>query len=338
MASQAKVVLVYPLPEAVGERMLAEQTSIVRPAGDDAASIEAVLGDADAIILRSPARITAAMIDKAPVLKVIGAYGAGTDNIDVAAATQRGIVVVSGVGIGHQSVAEYTIASAVAAHRQFFISHQRMTSGPVDWVRRVHEQRGTELTGTTWGVIGLGAIGRAVAKKAHGAFECRILAYSPHAPRDPKPDYLRFVDELDELLEASLTVSVHTPLSAATRGLLRRPQLRRIGPNGVLIHVARGGIVDETDLVAALNAGELKGAVLDVFENEPPTAEQVARLASARNILLTPHNSGITDQAQVALATNVAQGILDVLSGKRPARVANPEVFTQGARAGSAST
>ena len=325
--SRPKVVMVYPLPEAIGEQMLAAETEIVRPSADDPATLREAARGADAIILRSPARIDEALMDSAPSLKVIGSYGAGTDNIDVAAATERGIVVVSGTGIGHQSVAEYTIAAAVAVHRQFVGSHLRLAAGPPDWIRRVHEQRGTELTGTIFGVIGFGAIGRSVAHKAHHAFDCRILAYSPRAPRDSAPGYVTFVDNLDELLDASLTVSVHTPLTAATRGLLRRPELRLIGPRGVLVNVSRGGIVDEDDLVNALNAGELKGAAVDVFENEPPSARQIAHLISARNILLTPHNSGITDQAQVALSRNVAQGVLDVLVGRRPERTANPQVF-----------
>lgn len=327
MSTLPKVVLVYPLTDPAGERMLEEKTRIVRPKGDDQASLREALADADAICLRGPARLTAELIEQAPRLKVIGAQGSGTDNIDVAAATRRGIPVIHGAGAAPRAVAEYTLAAMVAAHRGFLASHRRITSGPVDWIKRQEEQGGTELTGTTLGIIGFGYIGKLVAKVARAAFDLQVLAYDPFIPRDSGGQLARLVDNLDEMLEASLTVTVHASLNPTSRGLVRRTQLRRIGPNGALVHVARGGIVDEADLVAALKAGELKAAVVDVYENEPPTREQVARLAEAPNIFLTPHNAGWTDQSKVQLSQNVAQGVLDVLAGRPPRKVANPEVL-----------
>ena len=324
---QPKVVMVYPLVNAIGERMLAEKMRLVWPKGEDAASISAALEDAEAIILRGPARLTAEMIDKAPKLKVIAAQGAGTDNIDVAAATRRGIPVIYGAGIAPDAVAEYVIGAAVVAHRQFLVSHREFASGSVNWGTRMRDLMGFELTGTTFGVIGFGNIGRSVAKKARGAFNCEILAYDPHLPPGTGKEYGRLVRDLDELLEKSSTVSVNTPLTPETRGMLKRDQLKRIGPDGVLVDAARGGVVHEADLIAALNAGELKGAVVDVFDPEPPSNEQVARLASARNIILTPHIAGVTNQSQIALSKNVAQGVLDVLAGRRPAQVLNTEVL-----------
>jgi phosphoglycerate dehydrogenase-like enzyme len=322
-----KVVMVYPLVAVVGEQMLEEKTQLVRPKGQDEASISAALEDAVAIVLRGPAQLTARMIERAPKLKVIAAQGAGTDNIDVAAATRRGIPVVYGAGIAPDAVAEYVIGAAVIAHRQFQKAHREFTTGLVDWGTRMRDLKGFELTGTTFGVIGFGNIGRSVAKKARGAFNCEILAYDPLLPPGTGKEFGRLVSDLDELLDKSSTVSINAPLTPETRGMLKRAQLKRIGPDGVLIDAARGGVVHEADLIAALNAGELKGAVMDVFDPEPPSNEQVARLAAARNTILTPHIAGVTDQSQIALAKNVAQGVLDVLAGRRPSQVLNKEVL-----------
>lgn len=324
---QPKVVMVYPLVAALGERMLEEKMQIVRPKGEDEASISAVLEDAEAIVLRGPAQLTARMIERAPKLKVIAAQGAGTDNIDIAAATKRGIPVIYGAGIAPDAVAEYVIGAAVVAHRQFTVAHREFTAGRANWSTRMRDLMGFELTGTTFGVIGFGNIGKSVAKKARGAFNCEILAYDPHLPAGTGKELGRLVSDLDELLDKSSTVSVNTPLTPETRGMLKRAQLKRIGPNGVLIDAARGGVVHEADLIAALNAGELKGAVVDVFDPEPPSSEQVARLAAAKNIILTPHIAGVTDQSQIGLARNVAQGVLDVMAGRRPSQVRNPEVL-----------
>ena len=323
-----KVVIVYPLVDPVGERMLAEQLEIVRPKGEDGASISAALRDAQAIILRGPAQLTAAMIDAAPNLKVIAAQGAGTDNIDVAAATRRRIPVVYGAGVAPDAVAEFTIGAAVAAHRQFQLAHNGMATGSVSWLTRMRDLTGFELTGSTFGIVGFGNIGKSVARKARAAFGCEILAYDPFVKADSVRDLGRVVSDLGELLEKSDTVSVHTPLTPQTRGLIGRDQLRLIGSQGVLVDVARGGIVVETDLIAALNAGELKGAVIDVFDPEPPSKQQVERHSAARNIILTPHIAGVTDKSQRALSMNVAQGVLDVLAGRRPAQVLNSEVLS----------
>lgn len=324
-----RVVLVYSLPDPVGDALLAAKTEIIRPSGDDAAAIGAALQEADAIVIRGPARLTAALIDAAPRLKVIAATGAGSDCIDVEAATRRRIPVLHGAGVAPRAVAEYALAAMVAAHRRFLGLHQRLNAGPVDWVReRMTSLRGVELSGTTLGIIGMGNIGQALARMARGAFDMKVLAYDPYLAAGAAAGIAELVGDMNDMLEASMTVSVHVPLNASTRGLLRREHLRRIGPGGVLVNTSRGGIVDEADLAAALHAGELKGAVIDVFDNEPPNAAQVARLSGAPNVLLTPHVAGCTDQAFAGVSRNAAEGVIAVLEGRRPARVVNPQVFS----------
>lgn len=326
--ARPRIVLVYSLMDPTWEKMLVEKGELIRPAGDDAASIRAVIESADAILLSGPARLTAELIDAAPRLKVIGATGSGTDNTDVEAATRRRIPVIHGAGAAPRAVAEYALAAMVAAHRGFLGLHNRLNAGPMDWVKeRTTRLRGTELSGTTLGIIGLGNIGKTLARMARAAFDMKVLAYDPYITPESFAGLAERVSDIGALLDASMTVSVHVPLNATTRGLLRREHFRRIGPGGVLVNASRGGVMDEGELAAALHAGELKGAVIDVFDNEPPNAAQIARLSGAPNVLLTPHVAGCTTEAFTALSRNVVEGVIAVLEGRRPARVANPQVL-----------
>jgi phosphoglycerate dehydrogenase-like enzyme len=305
--------------------MLRKQADVVVPRGDDEPSLREALADADGIVIRGPARLTATLIDASPRLRVIGAVGSGTDNIDVAAATARGIRIVHGAGVAPRAVAEFVIGAMVAGHRNFPALDRSVRDLDVDWPARLVRFRAAELTGSTLGVIGYGNIGRTVARLAHAAFDARVLAYDPFLADDTRIGGATLVRDLDTLLEASMTVTVHVPLTDDTRGLLGRGELRRIGPDGVLIDTARGGIVDEPALVDALRAGELKAAVLDVFDGEPPSRHQIDHLASAPNLLLSPHVAGMTDQAFERLSVNVAGGVLELLVGTPATRVYDPE-------------
>lgn len=321
------VTLVYPLPDAQVEERLRSLAEVVVPdsvAPEDLA--EAVRGS-EAVILRGPAQLTGEMIATAPHLKVIGAQGSGTDNIDVDAATARGIPVVHGAGIAPLPVAEWVIGAMVVGHRQF--AHlDRLLRGPgVAWEQRLSTYRGTQLTGTTLGIIGYGHIGREVARMARAAFDVEVVVFDPYLSAGADLTGIRRIEDLDELLAESDTVTVHVPLLDSTRGLVDRAGLARIGSNGVLVDAARGGVVDEDALIAALTAGELKAAVLDVFDPEPPTPERLAVLASAPGLIMTPHVAGVTDRGLHDLSANVVDGVLAALAGERPARVVNPEVF-----------
>lgn len=307
--------------------MLAEKGEIVIPPSDSAEDIRNALVGADAIIVRGPAVLTADLIDGAKDLKVISASGSGTDYIDVAAATRRGIPVLNAPGVASRSVVEWAIGAMICAHRGFLPLHERLKKGPIDWVDRVNTMRGTELTGTTLGIVGFGAIGQQLARIAKATFDANVIAYDPQQPADVGAGFVERVSDLNELLMRSLTVAVHVPLTPSTRRMLRREHFRRIGHDGVLVNAARGGVVDETELVAALKAGELKAAAMDVFENEPPSPEQVELLTSAPGMLLTPHVAGATDQAFAALSRNAAAGVIAVLEGRRPKLLVNPQIY-----------
>ncbi|MHB8328334.1 MAG: NAD(P)-dependent oxidoreductase [Acidimicrobiales bacterium] len=319
-----RAVLVYPLAHPCGEEILNAAGIETAVLGDDRAeTITVALASAHGVILRGPAKITLDMIERAPDLRVIGALGAGTDNIDLRAATQHGVVVVSGAGVAPTAVAEFSIGAAIAAHRDFLGMHEAMMAGTVDWNTRLSVLAGNELTGSTLGVIGLGNIGREVARLAIALFGAHVLAYDPLVEASDVPPGVE-LSGLDDMLRSSTTVCVHTALTEQSRGLLGMRELELIGPQGVLVNAARGGIVDEDALFEALSSRKLKGAVLDVFASEPPSQEWIDRLGSVRGLMLTPHMAGVTLQSQEGLCRSVATEVLAVLQGRSSQRLVIP--------------
>ena len=325
--NRPRVLLIYPLLDADGEKILAAGAEIIRPASDREADIAAVIGEADAVALRGPAKLTASLIAQAPRLRAIATMGSGTDSVDVTAATARGIPVLNQAGGAPRPVAEWALGCMVVMHRKMLVLHERLQNENLDWVSRPTALAGFELTGTTIGVVGLGHIGSHLARMARAAFDAHILAYDPFVDQQKMGDLAEKIGSLEELCERSETLAIHCPLLPSTRGLVRRSHMRLLGPNGVIVHAARGGVVDEADLIAALHAGEIKGAAVDVFDPEPPSIEQARRLAAAPNLLITPHIAGCSDQSARNLATNLARDVLHVLGGGRPRQLVNPEVL-----------
>lgn len=320
MTPRPRVLLAQPLAHIDGDTLLRSRAEVVEPVSIEPTSLAEAIVDVDAMITRAPARFSAPVISCGERLRVIGLMGSGTDSVDVEAAARRGIVVVTGAGVAPRAVAEYTIAAMVWAHRGMRELHRATTAGEVDWPTRFLAHQGTELTGTTLGIVGLGHIGRRVADVAAAAFGMEVLAFDPYVSG---PVGAVQLVGLHELLDRSLTVSIHVPLLPETRGLLGRDELVRIGPSGVLVHVARGGVVDEQALVDVLERGDLKAAVVDVFDGEPPGAERLARLGSVPGLTLTPHVAGVTDQAARAASVSVVEQVLAVVGaggGPRDAR------------------
>lgn len=308
-----KILLLFPLPDRDIQMSLAREAELVEPPTRDEEALVRSIQDVDAVITRGVgAQISRSVMEAAQRLKVICAIGSGTDNIDMAAAEALGIKVLSGAGVGPRAVAEYVIGAMVAAHRGFMNLHHAVASSSVDWPTRVERFSSIELTGQTLGIIGFGYIGRELARLSRLVFDSHILVFDPYATPISDSE-VEFISDLHELLERSLTVSVHTPLLRSTRSLLGYEELVRIGPSGVLINAARGGIVDEDALINVLETNQLKAAVLDVYADEPPTPERARLLGQVPNLLLTPHIAGVTDQALKALSLNAAQGVLNAL-------------------------
>lgn len=309
-----RVVLVYPFFDEAADKILKDAGSeVVRLPDDRQETIAEALKDADAVILHGPARITAAMIETAPRLRVIGAWGAGIDNIDIAAAQGAGINVVHNAGVGCESMVEWTICSAIACHRLMFVLHQAMAEGTVDWSKRLEPPLGRDLRCSTYGIVGLGYIGRKVAEVVRTSFGADVVAFSRRVRPEAVPAGVTLMSTIDDLCAASDTVSVHCSLDDTTKGLIGRRQFDLVGPAGVVVSCARGGVVVEEDLIAALCAGSLRAAAIDVFDPEPPSQESLRRLQRAPNLIMTPHVAGATELHLRELCTTVAEGVVAAL-------------------------
>jgi len=270
------------------------------------------IGDFAALVVRSETRVTRRVIEAGNSLRVIGRAGVGVDNIDVQAATERGILVVNAPTGNTVAAAEHTIAMMLALSRNVARADASLRAGRWERASLV----GTEMRGKTLGVIGLGKIGVEVAKIAKG-LQMRVVAFDPLISGERAEQLGVELGSLDEVLRQSDVLTVHTPLNESTRGMIGERELALMPPGGRVLNVGRGGLVDEAALARAVAAGRLAGAAVDVFVSEPPPPDHP--LLGDVRILVTPHLGASTREAQVTVATDVAEQIVDVLAGK-PAR------------------
>lgn len=306
-APEAKVL------EAVGARLLLAQTGSEE-------ELLALVPQADAI-LTCFKKVSAAVIRAGPKLQVVGRYGIGVDNIAVDEATRLGIPVTNVPAYCLDEVAEHVMALILACARQVVRYNAAVHAGT--WSLKTGMPL-FRVRGRALGIVGFGKIGRALAEKAQ-AFGMRVLAHAPRA----NPEALRAHGvqpaSLEELLHEADFVSIHTPLTPATRGLLNAERLRGMKPTAYLINTARGAIVDNVALLQALRAGWIAGAAVDVFDPEPLPADHP--LLQLPNFIVTPHVAFYSEESIVDLETLAAQNVAAILSGRRPAAVVNPEVL-----------
>jgi len=253
-------------------------------------------------------------------LKLISNYAVGYDNIDVPAATQRKIFVSNTPGVLTEAVAEHAFALLLAIARRIPESDQFTRQGKYKgWEPEL--LLGTELQGKVLGVVGLGRIGSRVAEMANKGMGMKVLYHDPKQDAAFEKEYgAVYKGNLDDLLKEADFVSIHVPLLPATRHLINAEKLALMKKSAYLINTSRGPIVDEAALVEALKAGIIKGAALDVFENEPNLSPGLAELP---NVVLTPHTASATHEARGAMAVLAAQAVLDVLAGKPPVNLVN---------------
>lgn len=293
---------------------------VVTAERDDADTLCALARDAD-LILTCYAEIPAPVIEAAAKLKGIVKYGVGTDGIDVDCATRRGVMVVNCPDYGSDTVADHAFALLMALARKITVLDRLVRDGA--WVWPAPERLGVDIAGKTIGIIGMGRIGRAMARRAAG-FAMEIISHSPYQKECPVP--AEFVS-LDELLGRSDFVSIHATLTPETRGLLGAAELKAMKPSAYLINVARGAIVDEDALCAALDEGWIAGAGIDVFHDEPLAPGYP--LLGLDNVILTPHLAWYTREAFVRVEQDTMDGIMAVLEGRRPKHLKNGEVLGQ---------
>src|ERR1700693_2120295 len=260
---------------------------------------------ADAVIVRSATRITAELLQDPGKLKAVVRAGVGVDNIDVAAATRKGIVVMNTPGGNTVSTAEHTMTMLMALARHVPAADASVRQGK--WERSKFV--GTQLAGKTLGIVGLGRIGREVARRAAG-MDMTILGFDPFMAPDKAAQLgIESVAELNQLLPRVDFLTVHTPLTDETRDLIGARQLALMKKGARVLNCARGGIINESALAEALQSGHIAGAALDVFVQEPPPADHP--LLMLPNVVLTPHLGASTIEAQVSVATEAAQLLID---------------------------
>jgi D-3-phosphoglycerate dehydrogenase / 2-oxoglutarate reductase len=266
-----------------------------------------LVGDVHAMVVRSETKITKKVIEAAPLLRVVGRAGVGVDNVDVDAATQRGIVVMNTPGGNTISTAELTFSMLMGLARKIPQAHMSMKEGK--WSRK--DFQGTELYNKTLGILGMGRIGTEVAKRAQ-AFGMKVLAYDPFLTlARAKALQVDLREKVDEVYAGADFITVHMPMTDETKGMINAAAFAKMKKGVRILNCARGGIVKEADLLAALQSGQVGGAGLDVYETEPPPADFPLR--NLAQVVMTPHLGASTEEAQENVGIEVAEAITDYL-------------------------
>jgi len=268
--------------------------------------LRGIIGNYDGLAIRSATKVTSNIIEKADHLKVIGRAGIGLDNVDVSAASKRGIVVMNTPGGNTITTAEHAISMMLSLARKIPQATSSMKSGK--WEKK--KFMGTEVYNKTLGIIGIGRVGSIVANRAQG-LKMNVLAYDPFISPDAAEKMGIQLGPIDEVLAQSDFVSIHAPMTNETRNLINAENIAKMKDGAVILNCARGGIINEKDLYDALVSGKLAGAALDVFEEEPTTNMD---LISLDNVICTPHLGASTDEAQRNVAIAIAKQIVDYLT------------------------
>lgn len=315
----SRILVIEPVAAPAIEHLAAAHETDVRLglSRDELLALLAADGGWDALVVRSQTRVDAELLAAAaPRLGVVGVASVGIDRIDVEAATRAGVMVVNAPTGNTIAAAEHTMAMMLAVLRHLPAADASLKAG--NWERSRYT--GREARGKTLGVIGLGKIGKAVARRAAG-FEMRVLAADPFLTADQAAEAGAKLVGLPELLHRADVITIHVPLTAETRGLIGRAQLDAMKPGAVLLNVARGGIVDEAALAEALRRELVSGAAIDVFSAEPMTPDNPLR--HAPNVVLTPHLGASTSEAQDRVGLEMAEQVVMALSGVTPPYAVN---------------
>jgi D-3-phosphoglycerate dehydrogenase len=295
-----------------------------------AAEVEPVLAQAHAYQIGSSRQELvmalqgyAPLLARCPNLLVLSTNGAGFDTVSLADATAAGVAVVNQAGGNKEGVAEHVMAMMLSLSKRLVMSDHAMRSGAA-YDRR--DFMGDDLLGRTIGIVGIGHVGGRVAELCRGLFQMRVIAYDPYLTVDQiAAKGAEKAASLEDLLLVADYVSINCPHTAETRGMIGAAQFAMMQKSGYFITTARGGIHDEAALAVALTAGQIAGAGLDVWEDEPPASDHP--LLRFNNVVVSPHTAGITRQSRHNIAKIAAEQMLDILDGKKPPRLLNPEVL-----------
>ncbi|KYH31856.1 hydroxyacid dehydrogenase [Neomoorella mulderi] len=318
-----KVLIVQPIHES-GLKVFDDRFEVRVAPDPSVETVKREIKGVEGVIVRT-APFTREIIAAADSLKVIARHGVGVDNIDLRAATERGILVLNTPDANAVSVAEHTL-TAIGALAKMVLPMDRATRRG-DWEAR-NEYKAVDLDGKVLGLIGLGRIGSMVARKAAAAFNMQVIAFDPYVrPEVAAKNGAVLYEDLDRIFREADVISIHTPLTAETRGLVNGARLALMKSSAFLVNFSRGGVVDEEALYRVLKDGAIAGAALDVFEEEPPSRNHP--LFELDNVLLSPHSAALTQECVVRMATGAARGVVEVLTGREPQFVVNTEVLKQ---------
>lgn len=301
--------------------------SVTTSPATDSETMKKEIADAYAVIMRS-SELPADVISAGKELRIISRNGTGINNVDVQSATDHHILVAKVNGANAFSVAEYALTSMLMLSRKI-VEDDRQVRANKDHLSEYGSMpnfsskmgiNGNELRGKTLAILGVGKIGRQLAKFAE-AFEMNVIGYDPYVKDNP----VKMYDKLEDIYPIADFISIHMPLTPETAGMITKKELNVMKSNAIIINSARGGIIDENDLADALNNDVIAGAALDSFKPEPPEASNP--LFEAKNIIMTSHIAGTTLEANQALGEGAAQAIIDFSNGKLPEFPVNPEVF-----------
>jgi (S)-sulfolactate dehydrogenase len=302
----ADIVISEFMDEDVVRRAFAGRDTVYDPTlVDRPADLARAVADARALLVRNRTQVRGALLEAATSLRVVGRLGVGLDNIDLEACRARGIAVHPATGANDTSVAEYVITAMLLLLRRAWFATPQVLAG--QWPRM--STIGREVAGRTLGLVGFGAIARETARRA-AALGMQVVAFDPLLQPDDAAWSLAARRDLDALLAASDVVSLHVPLTPATRRMLDAASFAKLRRGAIVINAARGGVLDEAALAAALRSGHLGGAALDVFEREPLDAEAARSFQDVPNLVLTPHIAGVTEESNVRVSEVTAAAVL----------------------------
>jgi D-3-phosphoglycerate dehydrogenase len=313
-----KVLLSQPIHE-VGMKLLKGKVEIIIAPDTSEETMRKLCKDVHGIILRTTSRVSKEVITQAKILQIISRTGAGVDNVDVQAATKRGILICNLPGVNSLSVAEHTVAFILALAKRLPFMDKWTRKG--NWSSR-NRYEAIDLKGKVLGLIGVGKIGSQIARISQKAFGMQILGYDPFISRGGETkDGIQFCSDIGQVLQEADFVSVHVAGTAQTRNLISWDLLSRMKESAYFINTSRGGVIDEGALIKALKEGRIAGAALDVFSEEPPFRNNP--LLKMENVILSPHSASLTKECVAHLARGAAQAVLDLFSGRLPKNIFN---------------
>jgi D-3-phosphoglycerate dehydrogenase len=310
----------------VNEKVSSDALDILRKAGEvvympsgDHDEFKRLVKDVTAVMLDTTIKFTPELMDMAPNLKVISRTGTGVDNVNIEAATERGIMVLHTPDANTGTVAEHTVALIGAVSKHLLFLDEETRKGNFKTARRLYLP--VDLDGKTLGIIGYGRIGKQVAKKCMGAYNMKVIIYDPYIDDSVvAPGVTRYASEEKVYMEADV-LSIHVPMSPETKMHVNEKLLSLLKPSAYLINTARGNIVDEKFLVKMLKENKLKGAAFDVLANEPPIDNE--EFLGCPNTIISPHTAALTEECTVRVACEAASGIVDFLEGRKPKSIFN---------------